>query len=140
MLGKEPTFTGTSDELLKQYPAGHHLGKAIRQSDAIKLQQAMEQIEGEVNRRETLAKQCTDRIDRMTETHRLNMDYLISFGIWAEHREQLTQILQEVEQHGGLSLEQATALANARAQQHQQTKRNLHQSSNGLPFGESVVS
>ena len=139
VLGKE-RFTGTSDDQLNQYPIDHHLGKAIRQSDAIKLQQAMEKVEGEVKRREALAEQCSNRIDRITEIHRLNMDYLISFGIWAEDREQLTQILKEVEQHGGLSLEQATALANARAQHERQTIENASQISNGLSFGGSLVS
>ncbi|QEG21018.1 hypothetical protein [Mariniblastus fucicola] len=114
MLGKE-RFTGISNDFLSQYAAHSKVGKLARQQDANEMLAAMQQIEKEVQERERINAECRDRIDNMMAEHQLNMDYLFTFGIRCEHRDELMTILQENSQHGGMTLLEATALANARA-------------------------
>ncbi len=115
VLNKE-RFTGTDEEILKQHPSSLSLGKAIRKSDATKMLRDMESVESNVAAREQQAHECENRIERMLELHRLNMDYLISYGIHAEKRSELFAVLQEVSEHGGLAINESIDLANARAE------------------------
>lgn len=133
MLGKE-RFTGTEQKYLVEYHSDQSLGKAIRQSDAVKMLREMKSDEKEVLHREKILAECNDRILRMNEQHRLNMDYLISYGIHAQRRETLTEVLEEVQEHGGLSVREAINLANARAQHSQQfyNSNGLSTDSSGL--------
>lgn len=75
----------------------------------------MKKVEQEVESQEATNANAADKIERMNAEHRLNMDYLFSFGVRSEHRTELLRILTEVEQHGGMSIDEATALANARS-------------------------
>ena len=114
MLGKE-RFTGTKNDFLEKYPAHSDIGKLARQHDAKAMIAAIEKTEQEVEQRERANAQIENRIDRMVVEHQLNMDYLFTFGVRCENREELMRVLQEASHHGGISLQQAAALANARA-------------------------
>lgn len=74
----------------------------------------------------------------MTEEHRLNMDYLIRFGIKADQRQQLLAILEQVEQQGNLTLQQSIDHANEMARVQIQGSPAMSQIPNGLSgFGEA---
>jgi hypothetical protein len=130
VLGKEP-ITGTPKDFLEQYPAHSHVGNLARRHDAKAMIAAIQQVEQEVKEREQINAQCSERIDRMTAEHHLNMDYLFTFGVRCEHRDELIRILQENTDHGGMSLQEAAALANARARLEEMTMPNLAHNING---------
>ena len=130
-LGKE-RITGTPSDFLEKYPAHTHVGKLARQHDAKELIAAIQQMEQEVKEREQINAQCGDRIERMTAEHQLNMDYLFTFGVRCEHRDELLRILQENTLHGGMSLQEAAALANAKARHDEMAMPNPTHNVNGL--------
>lgn len=131
VLGKE-RFTGTPNDFLEKYPAHSHVGKLARQHDAKEMLAAIQQMEQEVKDQEQINAQCGDRIERMTAEHHLNMDYLFTFGVRCEHRDELMRILQESSEHGGMSLQEASALANARARHEEIAMPNPTHNVNGL--------
>ncbi|MCB0360811.1 MAG: hypothetical protein KDD44_14280 [Bdellovibrionales bacterium] len=132
MLGEDRYhLTGISNEMLARYGVYDPLGQKLRAAEADRLLQCMDQCEVEVAARERESEQITDRINRMNTVHRLQMDYLISFGVRAEHRDALRQVLHETKEHCRLSLKEAIQLANGRT-------RFPDQSSNGSVEGDLV--
>ncbi len=115
MLGEKPEYTGASKEYLANNPASTAVGKVLRQAEARKLLAKMDELEREVHSREHFNSLIVDRIERISQQHRLNMDYLVSFGVRAEHRSHLKQLLSEVQDHGVLSVQESIDLANGRA-------------------------
>jgi hypothetical protein len=115
MLGKERIFTGMNDEFLNNHGANTELGRIIRSADAKRVLEEMQVYEESVQSRERAALECQNRIDAMLEQHRLSAEYLISFGVSVEHRNELRRVLDEVSRTGGLSLKSAIEFANARA-------------------------
>lgn len=121
-----------SEETLQQFPAGSSLGKQIRQQEAAQLISAMKSAEFTVEQSEQRNRQIQNRLHRMTEEHRLNMDYLIRFGIKADQRQQLLAILEQVEQQGNFTLQQAIDHANEMARAQIQQSPAVNQIPNGL--------
>lgn len=138
MLGKE-RFTGISNDFLSQYAAHSKVGKLARQQDANEMLAAMQQLEKEVQERERINAECRNRIDNMMAEHQLNMDYLFTFGIRCEHRDELMKVLQENSQHGGMTLQEATALANARARHEEIAMPDPTYNVNGLSGSDSLA-
>ena len=139
VLRNNDTFTGTPQDFLDAYSPDTEIGKRLRQRDAAQMLERIRQMESETRQREQVARDCVDRIQQMNEAHRLNMDYLLQFGVWATHRQQLLQILETAEQHGQMTLREAVELANAKVHTQQQLN-GLDQSSNGLLPAESSAS
>ena len=107
--------------LFEQYAAHSEIGIALRRGDArLRLQEIL-QAESVVKQAEEFNEQITDNITRINAEHQLNMQYLIQFGVRADERLQFQQLLEQVSNHGGLSLREAANLAHA-----------MDQSSNGL--------
>ena len=117
MFGKEPVYTGMSEEFLDTYGANTELGRLVRSEDAKKFLEAMEAHEEMVRLREQQAEQCSDRIEQMLAQHRLSAEYIISFGIPVEDRQELKAVMEEVAENGGLSIRSAIGLASARSPQ-----------------------
>lgn len=114
MLGERPEYTGASKAYLANNPASTAVGKVLRQAEARKLLGKMNELEREVQSRERQLTEVVDRIKKISQEHRLNMDYLVSFGVRAEHRSQLRNLLREVQDHGALSVQESIDLTNAR--------------------------
>lgn len=134
MLGKDRHhLSGISEEFLAKYGASDSLGQKAREAEAERLIKHANSYETEVLHREQMIAGIENSIQRMMAEHRLQMDYLVSFGVRAEHRDALRNVLQEVMQHKRLTPRQAVDLANSRA-------RFPDQSSNGFVDGESVGS
>lgn len=98
------SYAGT---LFAQYPADSPLGRTMRQADARKRLTEMDEAEAETGREQALRAKIAGRIERMEALHRLNMDYLIRFGVRADKREAFREVLKEVAEQGSLTLRQA---------------------------------
>ncbi len=104
-------------KLFDQHPAHSELGIALRRGDArLRLKEIL-QAESAVQQQEIINEQITDNIARMQAEHELNMQYLIQFGVRADERLQFQQLLEQVAEHGGLSLREAANLTHVIAQQ-----------------------
>ncbi len=98
-----------------QCAARSKIGIALRQGDArLRLKEIL-QAESVVKQAEEFNNQITDNIQRMQAEHELNMQYLIQFGVRADERLQFHHLLEQVSDHGGLSLREAANLAHAMA-------------------------
>ena len=115
MIGKDRHYTGfISTNNQNQYPVADDFGRSARQLDAQRMLEEMDKAEQEVQQREQRNAEIESRIRRETAAMRLSTDYLISFGVAAEHRHEFRSILQETAQNGGLTLRAAADLAYAR--------------------------
>ena len=103
-------------KLFEQHPAHTEIGLAIRRGDAKLRLQEITQAESAVKQQEKMNANITDNISRIQAEHELNMQYLIQFGIRADQRRQFQQLLEQVAEHGGLSLREAANLSHAFAQ------------------------
>ena len=102
--------------LFDQYAAHSEIGIALRQGDArLRLKEIL-QAESVVKQAEEFNEQITDNIQRMQAEHELNMQYLIQFGVRADERVQFQHLLEQVSNHGGLSLREAANLTHAISQ------------------------
>ena len=100
-------------KLFDQHAAHSEFGIAIRRGDArLRLQEIL-QAESVVKQAEEFNEQITDNIARINAEHQLNMQYLIQFGVRADERMQFQQLLEQVSDHGGLSLREAVNLTHA---------------------------
>jgi len=107
-------------KIFDQYAAHTEIGIALRQGDArLRLKEIL-QAESVVKQAEEFNEQITDNIQRINAEHQLNMQYLIQFGVRADERLQFQHLLEQVSNHGGLSLREAANLVHA-----------MNQSSNG---------
>ena len=103
--------------LFDQYAAHSEIGIALRQGDArLRLKEIL-QAESVVKQAEEFNEQITDNIARINAEHELNMQYLIQFGVRADERLQFQQLLEQVANHGGLSLREAANLTHVIASQ-----------------------
>lgn len=115
MIGKERHYTGfVSTENQAKYPVEDDFGRSARQLDAQRMLAEMDKVEEEVRLREQTNAEIDSRIRRETAVMRLSTDYLVSFGVVAEHRHEFRSILQETAGNGGLTLRAAADLAYAR--------------------------
>tara|TARA_R110002111_G_scaffold164386_3_gene230572 strand:- start:25424 stop:25846 length:423 start_codon:yes stop_codon:yes gene_type:complete len=102
--------------LFEQYQASSEIGIAIRRGDARLRLQEIRQSETAVKHQEALDAQISDHIAREQAEHQLNMQYLIQFGVRADERLQFQQLLEQIAEHGGLSLREAANLTHVIAQ------------------------
>ncbi|QDT91457.1 hypothetical protein [Gimesia algae] len=102
--------------LFEQHSAHSACGIALRRGDAKLRLQEISQAESAVQQQETINEQITDHIARQQAEHALNMQYLIQFGVRADERWQFQQLLEQVSNHGGLSLCEAANLTHAMTQ------------------------
>lgn len=107
-------YDGTNPELRGRYGAATAFGRALRQADAASRLNEMEGAEAAIAVQERINAEITDRIARMTAEHQLSMRYLIQFGVSADERFAFQVLLQEITQHGGLTLQEAANLVHAR--------------------------
>lgn len=103
-------------KLFEQHPASSEIGIAIRRGDAQLRLQELWQAEPAVKQQETLNAHIADNIARQQAEHQLNMQYLIQFGVRADERSQFQQLLEQITEHGGLSLREAANLTHVIAQ------------------------
>ncbi len=97
-------------KLFEQHDADSEMGIALRRGDArLRLQEIL-RVESAVQQQEIINEQITDNITRIQAEHELNMQYLIQFGVRADERTQFQQLLEQVSDHGGLSLRQTANL------------------------------
>ena len=126
MLGtNEHINGGINPEFLERYGPETTPGNLARRAESDRLIRLLDESESEIQHRELQIDKITDKIDRMNAAHRLEMDYLVSFGVRAEHRDGLRSVLSQNSALGGLTPRQAVALANSR-------KREPSHNSNGL--------
>ena len=104
----EVSFTG-------KYRVDEPMGRLLRSSNAKRLLQAMQQQEAMIAHRQQGIEAVEDRLQRINEQHRLEMQYLMDFGVIASHRQEFQRILEEVIVNGGLRLQAAADLAYARS-------------------------
>ncbi|WP_232093023.1 hypothetical protein, partial [Gimesia panareensis] len=100
----------------EQHPASSVIGIAIRRGDAQLRLQELWQAEAAVKQQETLNAQITNNIARQQAEHQLNMQYLIQFGVRADERSQFQHLLEQITEHGGLSLREAANLTHVAIQ------------------------
>ncbi|QDT45179.1 hypothetical protein Pan241w_52980 [Gimesia alba] len=100
-------------KLFEQHPASSDIGIAIRRGDARLRLQEIRQAEAAVKHQEALNTQINDNIAHEQAEHQLNMQYLIQFGVRADERSQFQQVLEQITEHGGLSLREAANLTHA---------------------------
>jgi len=109
-------FDSYAKKLFDQHSAHSEFGINIRRGDArLRLKEIL-QAESTVKQAEEFNAQITDNIARMSAEHELNMQYLIQYGVRADERAAFQQLLEQVSQHGGLSLREAANLTHAMAQ------------------------
>ena len=105
---------GTAPDMLAEYSAFTGVGRALRKGEAARelkrLHDAATDIEADLDR----VKQIKNRIARNTELNRVEMAYVVEFGISPHDRVAFQLVLEEVVGHGGLTLHEAAALAHAR--------------------------
>jgi hypothetical protein len=104
----EVSFTG-------KYHVDEPMGRLLRSSNAKRLLQAMQHQEAIIAQRQQEVEAIEDRIQRINEQHRLEMQYLMAFGVIASHRQEFQRILEEVIVNGGMRLQAAADLAYARS-------------------------
>ena len=93
-----------SKTLFDQYAAYSEMGITIRRGNArLRLQEIL-RAESAVKQQEEANVRIADNITRINAEHKLNMQYLIQFGVRADERMQFQQLLEQVAKHGGLSL------------------------------------
>ena len=114
--------------LFEQHSASSETGIAIRRGDARLRLQEIRQAESAVKQQEALNAQIADNIAREQAEHQLNIQYLIQFGVRADERLQFQQLLEQISEHGGLSLREAVNLT------HAITQRNGSEDSSGSPL------
>ena len=106
----EVSFTG-------DYLIDEPMGRSLRSSNAKRLLQAMQQSEADITQQQQKIEAAADRLQRINERHRLEMQYLMDFGVIASHRQEFKRILEEVISNGGMRLQAAADLAYARSTQ-----------------------
>ncbi|MEX1096265.1 MAG: hypothetical protein WED34_09465 [Planctomycetales bacterium] len=99
--------------LFAAYPAASTIGIHVRRGDARLRLREMAEAEGTIRRQEQCNAQITDRIARQIAESQLRLQYLIEFGVSSAERETFRHVLEQVAQHGGLSLREAANLAHA---------------------------
>ena len=104
----EVSFTGN-------YRVDEPMGRLLRSSNAKRLIQAMQRQEANISQRQQEIEGVEDRLQRINEQHRLDMQYLMNFGVVASHRQEFQRILEEVIVNGGMRLQAAADLAYARS-------------------------
>ncbi len=104
----EVSFTG-------KYRIDVPMGRLLRSSNAKRLLQAMQQQEEMIAQRQQEVEAVEDRLQRINEQHRLEMQYLMDFGVIASHRQEFQRILEEIIVNGGMRLQAAADLAYARS-------------------------
>lgn len=97
--------------LFEQHPPESKFGIAIRRGDARLRLQEMLKAEESVKNQERINTRITDHLSHMQAEHQLNMQYLMQFGVRADERMQFQEILEQVSEHGALSLREAAKLA-----------------------------
>lgn len=107
-------YEGGAAELRARYPVTSEFGRSLRKADAKKRLQEMAAVEAEIRDREMQHAEIADRIARFIADHELQMQYQIHFGVRAEEREMFRHILEDVADHGGLTLRHAADLCFAR--------------------------
>ncbi|MBW3600758.1 MAG: hypothetical protein KY475_26270 [Planctomycetes bacterium] len=109
-------YDSYAPEWLAEQPPSSEVGVAVRQGDARLRLQEMEAAETSVAAEEAAVAGIADRLQRIEAEHRLDMEYLLRFGVRASEREGFRRILDEVAAHGRLSLKKAANLARAQSQ------------------------
>ncbi|QDU52981.1 hypothetical protein [Gimesia panareensis] len=109
-------FDSYAPKLFEQHPASSETGIAIRRGDAWLRLQEIRQSEAAVKHQEAINTHISDNIAREQAEHQLNMQYLIQFGVRADERLQFQQLLEQIAEHGGLSLREAANLTHVIAQ------------------------
>ncbi len=111
--GKNNPLDSYAKKFFDQHAAHSEIGIALRQGDArLRLKEIL-QAESVVRQAEEFNAQITDNITRINAEHQLNMQYLIQFGVRVDERLQFQQLLEQVANHGGLSLREAANLTHA---------------------------
>lgn len=112
---KRPTFGDYEVSFTGDYGVDVPLGRELRRANAKRLREAMAQEESIVAKRLQEAAEITDRLQKVQESNRIEMQYLMDFGVIASHRDEFRRILDEVMMHGGMRLQAAADLAYARS-------------------------
>lgn len=112
---------GTAPDMLAEYSAFTGIGRALRKGEAVRelkrLRDSAVEIETELER----VRQIRDRIARNAELNRVEMAHVLEFGISPHDRAAFQHVLEDVADHGGLTLQESAALAHARNMQHVQS-------------------
>ena len=115
MNQKRPTFGEYEVSFTGDYGVDEPLGRELRRSNAKRLLQAMEQDEANIAQRLLEVAAIENRLQQVQENNRLEMQYLMDFGVVASHRDEFRRILEEVIVNGGMRLNAAADLAYARS-------------------------
>ena len=107
MFGVEPVMNGTSDKILEQFGAKTKTGRELRKHDARRKLEEIDLHEREVNNREQTIETSKNRIDALMNQHRLDAEYIISFGVPVDLRNEYRMLLSDIVTQGHLSLKQA---------------------------------
>ncbi|QDT38398.1 hypothetical protein [Stratiformator vulcanicus] len=118
-------LAGEIPSVLENYGVDTTTGRLLRQGDAKLMLKRMAEAEETIAEQERINREVTDRIELSVAEKRLELQYLIEFGVRASERQAFQVLLSEVAEHGGLTLREAAGLAHARMTA-------INQSSNGI--------
>lgn len=106
-------FDGNLPEMRQEYGSNTELGRIIRREDAKQMLQRMDAVEQQTSLEEGTAIACACRIEEQMQLHRISIEYRLHFGVAARERHAYRLLLQQIAEHGGLTLREASRLAAA---------------------------
>ena len=112
---KRPTFGEYEVSFTGDYGIDEPLGRELRRSNAKRLLDAMDRDEASIAQRLLEVAAIENRIQQVQENSRLELQYLMDFGVIASHRQEFHRILEEVIVNGGMRLQASADLAYARS-------------------------
>lgn len=104
-------LAGGTPSVLREFGPDTELGCAARQFDAEHRLRQMEAAEQEVRLALERAAAIDSQIKSLNERTRIDLDYLVNFGVLASHREAFRKQLQQTVTDGQLTLRQAARRA-----------------------------
>ena len=114
-LDRNP-LDGKCPGLVAKYGVETEFGRLLRKAEAQTRLNEMEAAEASIAAEEERSRGIEHRLQQIEAIHHVNMQYLLEFGVAADERNAFRAILQEVVEHGGLTIREASNLAFARTQ------------------------
>jgi len=110
--GRHPYASAFS--FFEDYSSTSQMGVLLRMADARMRLKEMMAVESAVAEYEQLLSKLPNRLERIQAQHRLNMQYLVEFGVRADQRQMFRTVMAEVSKRGEKTLFEAAELIRAK--------------------------
>ena len=115
MLGQDRFYSSVGASTFEQHAANTEVGKILRSAEARRILESLNSHLPEFEQRDNEIRQIEDRIARISAAQRLQLDFMVSFGIDARDREAFREVLEETVRDGRLTPAEIRIIAKSRS-------------------------